>query len=68
MVMRRRMAYSVICQTLDHQAHLWAFVNNFRLFGLLALGGTPLIFLFKRIEREPARSGSALTAPMAAKW
>ena len=30
-------AYSLIYNTLDHQAHLWAFVDNFRLFGLLAL-------------------------------
>ena len=48
-------AYSVIYSTLDHQAHLWAFVDNFRLFGLLALGGIPLIFLFKRIRRAPVR-------------
>ena len=49
-------AYSLIYSTLDHQAHLWAFVDNFRLFGLLALGGIPLIFLFKRIKRVPARA------------
>jgi hypothetical protein len=49
-------AYSVIYQTLDHQARLWAFVHNFRLFGLLALGSMPLIFLFKRIKRAPVRT------------
>jgi hypothetical protein len=43
----------------DHQAHLWAFVDNFRLFGLLALGCVPLIFLFKRIKREPVRAVEA---------
>jgi DHA2 family multidrug resistance protein len=45
----------MIYQTLDHQAHLWAFVDNFRLFGLLALAGIPLIFLFKRVQpgRKP---------------
>ena len=48
-------AYSILYGTLDHQAHLWAFVDNFRLFGLLALCGIPLIFLFKRIPRSPAR-------------
>jgi DHA2 family multidrug resistance protein len=48
-------AYSLVYSTLDHQAHLWAFVDNFRLFGLLALAGIPLIFLFKRIKRVPAR-------------
>jgi DHA2 family multidrug resistance protein len=49
-------AYSLIYNTLDRQAHLWAFVDNFRLFGLLALAGIPLIFLFKRIKRAPARA------------
>jgi DHA2 family multidrug resistance protein len=49
-------AYSLVYNTLDHQAHLWAFVDNFRLFGLLALGCVPLIFLFKRIKRAPARA------------
>jgi DHA2 family multidrug resistance protein len=49
-------AYSLVYSTLDHQAHLWAFVDNFRLFGLLALCGIPLIFLFKRIKRVPARA------------
>ncbi len=44
-------AYGLIYQTLDRQAHLWAFVDNFRLFGWLALGCLPLIFLFKRIQR-----------------
>ena len=54
-VTAKAQAYSMIYQTLDHQAHLWAFVDNFRLFGLLALCGIPLIFLFKRIKRVPAR-------------
>jgi DHA2 family multidrug resistance protein len=49
-------AYSLVYNTLDHQAHLWAFVDNFRLFGLLALGCVPLIFLFKRIKHEPVRA------------
>ena len=46
----------MIYQTLDQQAHLWAFVDNFRLFGLLALGCIPLIFLFKRVQhgKQPA--------------
>ncbi|MGB8368958.1 MAG: DHA2 family efflux MFS transporter permease subunit [Limisphaerales bacterium] len=48
-------AYSLVYNTLDHQAHLWAFVDNFRLFGLLALGCVPLIFLFKRIKHAPVR-------------
>jgi DHA2 family multidrug resistance protein len=52
-------AYSLIYQTLDHQAHLWAFVDNFRLFGLLALVCVPLIFLFKRIPQQPVRAVEA---------
>jgi DHA2 family multidrug resistance protein len=54
-VTAKTQAYSMIYQTLDHQAHLWAFVDNFRLFGLLALAGIPLIFLFKRVQsgRKP---------------
>ena len=55
----RAKAYSLVYNTLDQQAHLWAFVDNFRLFGLLALGGIPLIFLFKRIKRAPARALAA---------
>jgi len=54
-VTAKTQAYSMIYSTLDHQAHLWAFVDNFRLFGLLALAGIPLIFLFKRIKRAPAQ-------------
>jgi DHA2 family multidrug resistance protein len=55
-VTAKAQAYSMIYQTLDHQAHLWAFVDNFRLFGLLALAGIPLIFLFKRVQpgKKPA--------------
>ncbi|MGH7940622.1 MAG: DHA2 family efflux MFS transporter permease subunit [Limisphaerales bacterium] len=51
-------AYSLLYQTLDSQAHLWAFVDNFRLFCLLALGCVPLVFLFKRVSRPPASAGA----------
>ncbi|HUA66386.1 MAG TPA: DHA2 family efflux MFS transporter permease subunit [Alphaproteobacteria bacterium] len=51
-------AYSVLYQTLDAQAHLWAFVDNFRFFCLLALGCVPLVFLFKRVSRPPARGAA----------
>src|SRR5271169_2970861 len=44
-----RQAYNAVYSLLDQQAHLWAFVDNFYLFGLLALAGIPLVFLFKRI-------------------
>jgi DHA2 family multidrug resistance protein len=45
-----RQAYAAVYNTLDQQSRLWAFVDNFYLFGLLALGGIPLIFLLKRIR------------------
>jgi DHA2 family multidrug resistance protein len=45
-------AYGLIYQILDRQAHLWAFSDNFRLFGWMALGCIPLIFLFKRVKRR----------------
>ena len=38
--------------TLNQQAHLWAFVDTFRVFGLMVLCCIPLIFLFKRIKRR----------------
>jgi DHA2 family multidrug resistance protein len=43
-------AYNAVYSLLDQQAHVWAFVDNFFLFGVLALGGIPLIFLFKRVQ------------------
>jgi MFS transporter, DHA2 family, multidrug resistance protein len=51
-----RQAYNAVYSLLDQQAHLWAFVDNFYLFGLLALAGIPLVFLFKRIKytKKPA--------------
>jgi DHA2 family multidrug resistance protein len=51
-----RQAYDAVYSLLDQQAHLWAFVDNFYMFGLLALGGIPLVFLFKRIKfvKKPA--------------
>jgi len=51
-----KQAYSGLYSLLDQQAHLWAFVDNFFMFALLALAGIPLIFLFKRVNyaRKPA--------------
>ncbi len=51
-----RQAYAAVYALLDQQAHLWAFVDNFRLFSLLALAGLPLVFLFKRVQyvKKPA--------------
>ena len=51
-------AYTAVYSLLDQQAHLWAFVDNFYMFGLLALCGIPLVFLFKRNTRKkPAAAG-----------
>jgi MFS transporter, DHA2 family, multidrug resistance protein len=54
-----RQAYNAVYSLLDQQAHLWAFVDNFYLFGLLALCGIPLVFFFKRITnvRKPTTAG-----------
>ncbi len=55
-VTAKEQAYAAVYSLLDQQAHLWAFVDNFYVFGLLALCGIPLIFLFKRVQsnRKPA--------------
>jgi MFS transporter, DHA2 family, multidrug resistance protein len=47
-------AQSGIYATLLEQAKLWAFVENFRLFGLFCLLCLPLVFLFKRVRRKAA--------------
>jgi DHA2 family multidrug resistance protein len=47
-------AYGAIYSLLDQQAHLWAFVDNFYLFGLVALCGIPLVFFFKRPQYAKA--------------
>jgi DHA2 family multidrug resistance protein len=51
-----KQAYNGLYSLLDQQAHLWAFVDNFFLFCLLALAGIPLIFLFQRVNyaKKPA--------------
>jgi DHA2 family multidrug resistance protein len=42
-------AYALIYNLLNQQAHLWAFVDTFRVFGLMVLCCLPLIFLFKHV-------------------
>jgi DHA2 family multidrug resistance protein len=44
-----RQAYAGVYSLLDQQAHLLAFMDNFYIFGVLALCGLPLLFLFKRV-------------------
>jgi DHA2 family multidrug resistance protein len=48
-------AYALIYNILNQQAHLWAFVDTFRVFGLMVLCCIPLIFLFKRIKQPAIR-------------
>jgi DHA2 family multidrug resistance protein len=43
-------AYAVFYNLLNAQAHLWAFVDNFRIFGVMVLCCLPLIFLFQRVQ------------------
>ena len=44
-----RQAYNAVYSLLDQQAHLLAFVDNFYIFGVMAVITMPLIFLFKRV-------------------
>jgi MFS transporter, DHA2 family, multidrug resistance protein len=53
-------AYALFYNVLNQQAHLWAFVDAFRLFGLLVLCCIPLIFLFKRVRHAGAPRGTAI--------
>jgi DHA2 family multidrug resistance protein len=55
----KTMAYATIYNTLDQQAHLWAFVDVFLLFGFLALGGIPMILLFKKVKAQSKPSAAA---------
>jgi len=50
-----RQAYNAVYSLLDQQAHLLAFVDNFFIFGTMALVTMPLIFLFKRVV-APAKT------------
>jgi DHA2 family multidrug resistance protein len=51
-------AQSSIYASLLDQSRLWAFVENFRLFGILCLICLPMVFLFKRTRGK----GSAVAA------
>jgi MFS transporter, DHA2 family, multidrug resistance protein len=58
-VLAQTQALSGIYNQLLAQSSLWAFVENFRLFGVFCLACLPLVFLFKRVK---AKKGGA---PMA---
>ena len=55
-------AYALIYTTLNAQAHLWAFVDNFRVFSALALCGIPLIWLFRRVRRPGTAAAESAAA------
>lgn len=44
-------ALGLVYNSMLQQASVWAFVENFRLFGILCLACLPLILLFKRVRR-----------------
>ena len=48
-------AYAAIYGILNAQAHLWAFVDNFRIFGVIVFCCLPLVLLFKRVKHPPVR-------------
>jgi DHA2 family multidrug resistance protein len=52
-------AYAAVYAILDQQAHLWAFVDNFYLFGLLALAGLPMLLLLQKVKRPAAKPPAA---------
>ncbi len=56
-VLAQMQAQGLIYGTLLSQSSLWAFVENFRLFGLLCVLCLPLVFLFKRVR--PGKGGVA---------
>ena len=52
-VLAQMQAQGLIYGTLLRQSSLWAFVENFRLFGILCVLCLPLVLLFKRVRRKP---------------
>jgi MFS transporter, DHA2 family, multidrug resistance protein len=52
-VMAAHQAYASIYNLLNAQAHLWAYVDSFRIFGALVLCCIPLVFLFRRVRQAP---------------
>jgi MFS transporter, DHA2 family, multidrug resistance protein len=48
-------AHQALYSRVLEQARLWAFVDNFRLFGLLTLACLPLVFLLRRTHPQSPR-------------
>ena len=51
-VLAQLQAHQVIYNSVLDQARLWAFVENFRLFGLACMLCLPLVLLFKSVHRH----------------
>jgi DHA2 family multidrug resistance protein len=49
----QQQALGLVYHSMLEQASVWAFVENFRWFGVLSLACLPLILLFKRARRGP---------------
>jgi DHA2 family multidrug resistance protein len=56
-VLAQDQAHSLIYGALQNQASLWAFVENFRLFGGLCLACVPLAWFFKQVKRRGGAAG-----------
>ena len=56
-------AQSAIYGSLLEQASLWAFVENFRLFGIACIVCLPMVLLFKKVQRKPGASVGAHSDP-----
>ncbi len=56
-VLAHAQAQGLIYNAVQAQASLWAFVENFRLFGLLCLCCLPLILLFRKVKRGKGQAG-----------
>jgi MFS transporter, DHA2 family, multidrug resistance protein len=52
-------AYSVMYRTLQQQAGLWAYVDNFRLLALICMALVPIIVLFKKGKASPSAAAAA---------
>jgi DHA2 family multidrug resistance protein len=49
-------ATGIIYNVMQQQAQLAAFVDNFRLFGIICILCVPLVFLFKRVQTKNVKS------------
>jgi len=52
-----RRAFGLINHTLDQQAQLWSYVDDFLYLGLLCVACVPLAFILKRTKHKQAAAG-----------